>query len=267
MILAAFLTAVSVYLLTLYVQDFVHEKQLLKRRLEKITLNAYEGFQRAASKHQAASLFRQKSRKQADVKLLRVLSIGALVVTLITYQLMPAAAVPIMVIAALIIAYLFLVTSLKTRKQNQIRMELPGAMDLMIICLSSGLGISAALERVSHEMEDSPLGNEFRQVVNETNTGMPLEEGLKNFSVRTNIPEVTTIIASIIQAYKSGASIVDTFQVQGEFLRDKIKFGQKERFSRIPVLVLIPLAFFFIPVIFVFVLAPQILRVMKQGLF
>lgn len=265
-VLTASLTALSVYCGVLYFQDFFQEQNRIQSRIQKIILGSQDLIQRTASQR-GTSVYRAKKKNLLDIKRLRWIALAMISTSFLIIRDMPLlAAVPILIITAIPAIAVYCLVAIRHRRETLIRNELPGALDLMTICLGAGLGISAAFERVANEMKGSPLGDEFRQIVNESSTGLPLEEGLRNFAARIHIPETTSLIGPIIQAYKTGSSITETFRIQAEGLREKFKMQQKERQMRIPTTVLLPMVFFIFPVIFIVILGPVIVQ-MAQGKF
>lgn len=268
MILTASLAALSVYLFFLYIQESVHERRLIQKRIQKITLGSYDLLQRAANQKGFEPLYRIKKRNPLDLKRFKMYAFMGIILAGLALQIMEANfALPVVILFGLPSLILYSFMTLRTRREAKIRNELPGTLDLMIICLGSGLGIAASFERVANEMEGTTLGNELRQIVNENSTGVPLEETLRNFSNRVNISEISNIVGPIIQAHKTGASIIETFKIQAEGVREKLKLQQKEKMMRTPILILLPMMIFIFPVIFVVALGPVMIRAATGKLF
>lgn len=167
-----------------------------------------------------------------------------------------------------VVLSLFLLRILKIitvrRRRSKIERELPGTLDLIVICLEAGLSINAAFLRVSNEMENSILGGELRQTFNEVSAGMPVDIALKNFAKRTEISDVNAIVVAVIQAQKMGTAIGTTFRVQAESLREQYKMRIKEKIMKMPIKILFPLVFFIFPTIFVIILGPAAVSVIRQ---
>lgn len=267
-VLIAILISVSAYLISLYVQEVLHEQYVFKRRLEKVTMGSFELLQRVAAKHGGSVLMtRNRAKKSfAASKQFIQLILTGMVALFLAYKYLPEYMLIVGVPVGGMVLFRFVVLALKTKRDERIRRELPGVLDLIIICLGAGLGMGAAFERVANETGGSPLGEEFRQIVNESNSGgIPLEETLRNFEARLSLPEISRIVGPIIQAHKTGASILEMFQIQSESLREKMKLSQKEKLMRIPVLVMLPMAFFIMPVIFLIIGGPIAISMMKGG--
>lgn len=152
---------------------------------------------------------------------------------------------------------------IRRRRAEKIRNELPGALDLMVICLEAGLAINSTLLRIANELDDSPLGIELRRTADESAAGIPLSDALKNFAKRTANADIQTIVSAIVQSEKMGTAVAVTFRVQSESLREKYKMQIKEKINRIPVKILFPLVLFLFPTLFVVILGPSIFALMN----
>lgn len=152
---------------------------------------------------------------------------------------------------------------IKRQREERIRAELPGALDLMVVCLEAGLAVNSTLLRIANELDGSPLGKELRRTADEAAAGIPLADALKNFAKRTQNPDVQTIVSAIVQAEKMGTAVALTFRVQAESLREKYKMNIREKINRIPVKILFPLVVFLFPTLFVAILGPSIFSLME----
>jgi tight adherence protein C len=206
-------------------------------------------------------------RAQAQTRLnpfgaaLLVTGIGLLAVLIVVLPF-PWANKLILLVAAPILAVRMTRLVLLRRYIEQMERALPGALDLIVVCLEAGLGINAALLRVANELEGTPLGRELKQMVHEIAAGLPLEDALRTFARRSRVEETHAMVTAIIQAEKLGSSIAVTFRVQAETLRERYKMKIKEKIQKIPIKILFPLVFFIFPALFVVVLGPAILSVL-----
>lgn len=155
----------------------------------------------------------------------------------------------------------FIKIMVKRNRTEKIQRELPGALDLMVVCLEAGLAINSALVRIANEMENTPLGKELRRTADEAAAGIPLADALRGFAKRTKNPDVQTIVSAIVQAEKMGSSIALTFRVQAESLREKYKMTLREKINKIPIKILFPLVFFLFPTLFIVILGPALFSV------
>lgn len=152
------------------------------------------------------------------------------------------------------------------RKANARRLEithaLPDALDLMIICLEAGLGLNAAIAKVGEErgsMND-PLGYEFTTVSEDMRTGRGRDESLYALGDRNGVDDLKSLTAMIVQSNRLGASMSTTLRAHADLLRTKRKQRAEETARKLPVKILIPLAAFLLPPLFVSVMGPAFLR-------
>jgi tight adherence protein C len=151
----------------------------------------------------------------------------------------------------------------KKKRQREITKALPDTLDLLTTCIDAGLGFDAALQKVA-EKWNNPLAQEFKLASIEMGMGFSREEALRHIIDRTEVPEVTSFIAVLIQAYKLGVSISNVLHLQSEQLRLRRRQWAEEEAHKAPIKMLIPLALFIFPAIFVVILGPAIPRFFTQ---
>lgn len=140
--------------------------------------------------------------------------------------------------------------------------SLPDALDLMVICLEAGLGLNAAIAKVGEErgaMND-PLGREFEQVTNDIRAGRPRDDALYALGERNGVDDLKSLVAMIVQSNRLGASMGLTLRTHADLLRTKRRQRAEEMARKLPVKILIPLAIFLLPPLFVSVMGPAFLR-------
>lgn len=143
------------------------------------------------------------------------------------------------------------------KRQDTVRRGLPDAMDLLSVCASAGLGFDQAMQRVS-EHWTTPVGQEFARVIAEMEMGLSRQQALRNMSDRLDIAEVSSFVSFMIQTEQLGMSIVDTLISQAEQMRVERRFRAQEQAQKIPVKMLIPMAFLIFPALMAMVLGPAI---------
>jgi tight adherence protein C len=173
----------------------------------------------------------------------------------------------IALIAGLMIPNIWLRGKAK-RRIERIRLSLPDALDLMIVCVESGLGLDAALVRISREMSDvAPEFCEELVLLNlEISAGKPREECLRNLALRSGCDEVESLTARINQAAKFGTNLGNSLRIHSESLRQKRRQEAEERAAKTTVKLLFPLVFFIFPAIFVVILGPAVVKVAEMFL-
>ncbi len=166
--------------------------------------------------------------------------------------------------AGFILPELWLRSTIKKRMEK-IRNGLPDSLDLMVVAVESGLGLDAALLRVSDEMGSvhAALAEELQIATIETQMGVARSEALTKMAQRTAVQEMKTLVAVITQAEKLGTSIAKALRNQAEALRTKRRQRAEERAQKTAVKLLIPLVLFIFPAIFVVVAGPAVIHLMN----
>lgn len=164
----------------------------------------------------------------------------------------------------LLLPQLWLGNAIKKRTEA-VRNGLPDSLDLMVVAVESGLGLDAAILRVSDEMGNvhPALAEEFQIATVETQMGVPRSEALTKMAERAAVQEMKALVAVITQAEKLGTSIAKALRNQAEALRTKRRQRAEERAQKTAVKLLIPLVLFIFPAIFVVVAGPAVIHLMK----
>lgn len=143
------------------------------------------------------------------------------------------------------------------KQQNLIRKGFPDALDMLSVCADAGLGFDQSLQRVS-EHWGTRIAWELGRVVAEMEMGLSRRDALRNLALRLDITEISSFVAVIIQSDQLGMSIADTLHAQAEQMRVERQYRAQEIARKIPVKMLIPLAFFIFPAIMAIVLGPAV---------
>lgn len=150
------------------------------------------------------------------------------------------------------------------KRAEQIRNGLPDALDLMVVGVEAGLGLDAALLRVSDEMRNVyvALAEEFHIACVETQMGVQRAEALGKMADRSAVVEMKALVATIAQAEKLGTSISKALRTQAESLRTKRRQRAEERAQKTAVKLLLPLILFIFPTIFIVLAGPAAVQLM-----
>lgn len=159
---------------------------------------------------------------------------------------------------------IWLATITKKRK-TEIQLVLPDMIDLITISVEAGLGLYAAIQRVSSRF-DNPLSEEFLRSIQEARLGRTNSETLRDLSKRVDVDDVTMLISALVQAELLGVPVANVLRVQSERLRDKRRQRAREQAQKAPLKMLFPLVFFIFPALFVVILGPAAIRYMSSGL-
>jgi tight adherence protein C len=150
-----------------------------------------------------------------------------------------------------------------TGRQKDIKRALPDALDLLVICVEAGLGLNQALIRVAKEIRHVSvlLSRELTVTNFQIRAGIPREEALRNLADRTGVPDVRTLVTSMIQTERFGTSIAQSLRVHADTLRLKRKQRAEEAAAKTTIKMVFPLALCVFPALFVVVLGPALIQI------
>ena len=157
---------------------------------------------------------------------------------------------------------------LRRRRQQAIFLTLPDALDLMVVCVESGLGLDAAMRKVCEEMKDHAtiLAEEISISNFQLQMGRPKREVLHDLGVRTGVDDVKSLAAILIQADRFGSSVAQALRVQSDSMRTRRKQIAEEKAAKTAVQMIFPLVLFIFPGIFVVLVGPAALAISHQML-
>ena len=141
-------------------------------------------------------------------------------------------------------------------------LQLPDALDLLTISVEAGLGFDAALAKVVEKMEGS-LVDEFRQALAEIRMGRSRRDALRDVAKRADSQPINNFIGAIVQAEQLGVPIAKVLQIQSNQLRIERRQRAEEAAAKAPVKMLFPMVGCIFPTIFIVILGPAIITVMK----
>ncbi len=157
---------------------------------------------------------------------------------------------------------------IRTTRQEQIFLTLPDALDLLVVCVESGLGLDAAMRKVADEMKDHAkvICEELNLANFQLQMGRPRREVLHDLGVRTGVDDVRSLAAILIQADRFGSSIAQALRVQSDSMRTRRKQLAEEKAAKTAVQLIFPLVLFIFPGIFVVLVGPAAISIMKTML-
>lgn len=148
------------------------------------------------------------------------------------------------------------------KRKKAIALALPDALDMMSICVDAGLGFEAAIQKVAYQWNNE-LALEFRRAISEMRVGLPRSEALRNMAERTDVAEIASFIAVLVQAERLGVAIRRVLHTQADQLRIRRRQRAQEAAQKAPIKMLFPLALFVFPATFLIILGPAIPRIMS----
>jgi tight adherence protein C len=154
---------------------------------------------------------------------------------------------------------------LRRKRQQEIFLTLPDALDLLVVCVESGLGLDAALRKVCDEMKNHAkiICEELSLANFQLQIGRPRREVLHDLGVRTGVDDVRSLAAILIQADRFGSSIAQALRVQSDSMRTRRKQLAEEKAAKTAVQLIFPLVLFIFPGIFVVLVGPAAISIMK----
>jgi tight adherence protein C len=154
---------------------------------------------------------------------------------------------------------------LQSRRQEEITLALPDALDLLVICVEAGQGLNAALLKVSREcqFQSRALSDELRAATNEMLAGVSRTQALRNLAMRTGVDDVRALVAVMIQSDRFGTSIAHALRIHAASLRTRRRQRAEENARKAPVKLVFPLVFCIFPELLVVILAPGMLQLFR----
>ena len=190
-------------------------------------------------------------------------SLGALVFTMMAVRTSPGQAL-LMAGAAfgigLYMPNMWLKSKVRARKKAVGR-ALPDMLDMMSICVDAGLGFEAAIQKVAFQ-SDNELALEMRRVISEIRVGVSRADALRHLVERTQVADVASFVAVLVQADRLGIAIRNVLTTQSVQMRVQRRQRAEEEANKAPIKMMIPLAFFIFPAMFAVILGPAIPRLM-----
>lgn len=149
-----------------------------------------------------------------------------------------------------------------SNRQRELRWGLADALDLMVVSVEAGLGLNAAMMKVSSELKDvhPDIATEFELANLEIRVGRERDEALRNLAERTGIDDLRSLVAMLIQTDKFGTSIARALRVFSDSLRTKRRQRAEQEAQKASVKLLLPLACFLFPTLFIAILGPAALN-------
>lgn len=195
------------------------------------------------------------------------LSMGFAFVVFFSLHISALQAVTLLLVVCLIGFYLpNLWLSLKTsRRQDEFLRAFPDALDLLAVCVEAGMGIDAAIKRVGDEMRlsNKVLNDEFNLLNLEIRAGKERKEAMRSMADRIDLEDVSSWVAMLIQTDKFGTSIAQALRIHSDSLRIKRSQRVEEMAAKLPVKLLFPTILFIFPALFLVMLGPAVIRILK----
>ena len=145
------------------------------------------------------------------------------------------------------------------------REALPDTLDLIVVCVEAGMGVDAALNRVGNEQNSQKLaiGEELLLATQEMQAGARRKDALIRLAERCGVEEIRGLVTFLTQTEELGGSIARSLRIYAETMRDKRSQSAEEAARKAVIKLIFPLVFFILPAIFIILLGPAGLQIMK----
>ena len=162
----------------------------------------------------------------------------------------------------------FVVAYLGSRRKQAIFLALPDALDLMVVCVEAGLGLDQAMRKVAEEMRKSyrVLADEFALANFQLQMGRPRSEVLHELGARTGVSDLRALAAVLIQADRFGSSVAQALRTQSDSMRIRRRQLAEEKAAKTAVKLIFPLVLFIFPGIFVILVGPAAITIIREML-
>jgi tight adherence protein C len=153
------------------------------------------------------------------------------------------------------------------KRQQSIRRAWPDALDLMLLCVESGMSVEHAFKRVSKEvgMQSAELAEELTLTTAELSFLEDRTRAFDNLGRRTGLDNVKSVMTALIQADRHGTSVGTSLRVMAEEGREARMMEAEKKAAALPPKLTVPLILFFLPVLFIVIISPAMIRVFSGG--
>jgi len=160
----------------------------------------------------------------------------------------------------------FILKRMVKDRQHRIRLGLPDALDLTVICIEAGLALDQALTRVGQDLHHAhpDLSDEFHLVNLEMRAGKPRAEVLRNLVDRTGVEDIHSLVGTLIQTHRFGTSVAQALRVHSDFLRTERRQRAEEQAAKTTIKMVLPLVIFVLPSIIFVTIGPAVIALIKQ---
>jgi len=154
-----------------------------------------------------------------------------------------------------------------SKRQLSIRRAFPDALDLLLICVESGMSIEAAFKKVSLEIgtQSIALAEEFTLTTAELSYLQDRRQAYENLAKRTNLDGVKSVCMALQQAERYGTPLAQSLRVMAQENRDMRMSEAEKKAAGLPPKLTVPMILFFLPVLFIVILGPAAIRVMQMN--
>src|SRR5690606_8854293 len=161
------------------------------------------------------------------------------------------------------------VSNRASKRKKSIQLAWPDALDLLLICVESGVSVEAAFRRVADEIgaQSVPLAEEFVLTNAELSFLQERKQAYENLATRTGLESVKSVSQALIQAERYGTPVSHALRVLANESRDARMTAAEKKAASLPPKLTVPMILFFLPVLFAVILGPAGIQVSERGIF
>ncbi|HAF24292.1 MAG TPA: type II secretion system protein [Blastocatellia bacterium] len=198
------------------------------------------------------------------IQLMTMASLPAVVALVCAVMAPPVSSALLWILLAFVIGFFlprYALRRMIRSRQQLVRWGLADALDLMVISIEAGLGLNAAMMKVSSELKEvhPDICDEFELANLEIRVGRERDEALRNLAERTGVDDLHSLVAMLIQTDRFGTSIARAIRAFSDSLRTKRRQRAEQAAQKAAVKLLLPLACFLFPTLFIAILGPAAL--------
>lgn len=195
--------------------------------------------------------------------LLVALPFAGLLALALRVPLMVGVAIVVVVTAMMALAPNMFVSFRRSRRCQEVREQLPDAIDLLEICVSSGMGLEMAWNAVADDFRTvSPiLADEMSLATLEMHLGADRAHAMRNMARRTGVEDISSLVATLVQSERFGTSVSQALRTYADAIRTERSQRAEEAAEKLAVKLLFPMVLFIFPVVFVVILGPAGIKI------
>ncbi len=158
------------------------------------------------------------------------------------------------------------VSIMMKRRQKEIQRGLANSLDLLVVCVESGLGLDQAILQVSKELENAhpEICEEFMLVNLELKAGKRRAEALRNLSERTSVDDLKKLVAVLIQADRFGTGVAQSLRAHADYMRVQARQIAEEKAAKLGVKLIFPIFFCILPTLFIVTVGPIAVKIVRE---
>lgn len=203
-----------------------------------------------------------RSGRRSESDLLNILSYKFLAALCVPFSAILTGA-PALLPFALVTFFLpdLLLSLLVKRRQKMILKPLPDTVDLLMLCVEAGMGLDAALQKITKKQQGTgPLSEELELAGQQLYVGLNREQAYMDIYARTGLDDVKKFCVALTQSTKHGLSLGLLLRTQSEMLRSNACLRAEHRANKIPVWMTFPMCFLILPALLMLLAGPAILQ-------